>query len=99
MQRIAAILACSVFSTGCVLSTDAVVSGDAIFDPRLLGTWQQISSPEGAVVLRSGAKGYAIEYTDRGGKTVRLEGRLGRLGKRLVLDVWPTPRETELPEP
>jgi hypothetical protein len=100
VQKIAVILACSVLSTGCVLSTDAVVSeGDAIFDPRLLGTWQQVSSPEGAVVLRSGAKGYAIEYTDGRGKTVRLEGRLGRLGKRLVLDVWPTPRETELPEP
>jgi len=81
MQKLAAILACSVLSTGCVLSTDTVVSeGDAIFDARLVGT-------------------YAIEYTDGRGKTVRLEGRLGRLGKRLVLDVWPTPRETELPEP
>jgi hypothetical protein len=100
MHKVAAVLACSVLSAGCVLSTDAVISeADAIFDSRLLGTWQQVSNPDGAVVRRSGPKGYAIEYTDRGGKAVRLEGRLGRLGKRLVLDVWPTPSETELSEP
>ena len=100
MHRIAAILASSVLLTGCVLSTDAVVSErDAIFDPRLLGTWQQVSDSDRAVVFRTGEKGYAIEYTDRNRKVVRLEGRLGRLGKRAVLDVWPAPRETDLPEP
>ena len=100
MHRIAAILACSILLSSCVLSSDAVVSeGDAIFDPRLLGTWQQLSDSDRAVVLRTGEKGYAIEYTDRTGKAVRLEGRLGRLGKRTVLDVWPTPSETDVPEP
>ena len=100
MHRIAAVLASAILSTGCVLSTDAVVSDrDATFDPRLLGTWQQISSFDRAEILRTGAKDYAIEYTARGGKVVKLEGRLGRLGKRMVLDVWSTPRETDVPEP
>ena len=92
-----ALLACTVFSGGCVLSSDTVVSeSDAIFDPRLLGTWQDTSSGDRAIVSRTVAKGYAIEYTDRAGKVARLEGRLGRLGTRLVLDLWATPRETDV---
>jgi hypothetical protein len=100
MQKIAAILACSVLLPGCVLSTDAVVSeADATFDPRLLGTWYEIESSDRAVVSRTGAKGYAIEYTDRTGRVVRLEGRLGRLGTRTLLDLWITPSDTEVAEP
>jgi len=99
MHKPVAILAC-ILLAACVLSSDAVVSeGDAIFDARLLGTWQQLSDSDRAKVLRTGEKGYAIEYTDRTGKVVRLEARLGRLGKRMVLDVWPTPRGTDVPEP
>lgn len=100
MQKLLAALAYCFLLTGCVLSTDAVVSeGDAIFDTRLLGTWEEVSSSDRVVVSRAGTKGYAIEYTDSVGKVASLEARLGRLGKRLVLDLWPTPRETDVREP
>ena len=94
------ILACTVLSAGCALSTDAVVSeSDAIFDPRLIGAWQDTSGGDRVIVSRAGAKGYAIEYTDGAGKVARLEGRLGQLGKRMVLDVWATPREADVVDP
>jgi hypothetical protein len=93
-------MACTVLSAGCALSTDAVVSeGDAIFDPRLIGAWQDTSGGERVIVSRAGPKGYAIEYTDGAGKVARLEARLGRLGTRLVLDLWATPRETDVVDP
>jgi hypothetical protein len=93
-------LACTVLSAGCALSTDAVVSeGDAIFDPRLIGAWQDTLGGDRVIVSRAGANGYAIEYTDGAGKVARLEGRLGHLGKRIVLDVWATPREADVVDP
>ena len=42
---------------------------------------------------------YLVSYTDGEGKVGSFEGRLGRLGDRLVLDVWPAPRATDLPRP
>ena len=83
---------------GCVLSVDPVVTEtDATFDPRLIGTWSN-SASEFAVVTQAGELSYAIEYTlDE--RTGRLAGRLGRLGNRTILDVWPEPQEGELPQP
>jgi len=84
--------------TGCVLSIDAVVSeSDANFDARLLGAWEEVSGFHRAVVSRASESTYAIEYTSDG-KVTRLEARLGSLDGRSVLDVWPTPRDGDLPE-
>lgn len=80
--------------SGCVLSIDPVIpEPGAIFDQRLIGTWEEVSGSDRAVVSRAAANTYAIEYTT-GGKVGRLEARLGRLGGRLVLDVWPAPRDS-----
>jgi hypothetical protein len=92
------VLAAALVLTGCVLSIDAVVPESlATFDQRLLGTWEEVSGSDRAVVSRSTENRYEIEYTSSG-NVARLEARLGRLGDRLVLDVWPAPPEADLPQ-
>lgn len=84
--------------SGCVLSPGAVVSpAEATSDPRLLGTW--VSEENRVVIAPSIEKTYAIEYTNEDGKTGRFEGRLGKLGGHLVLDVRPAPHEVDIPAP
>ncbi|UCC49654.1 MAG: hypothetical protein JSV41_05710, partial [Gemmatimonadota bacterium] len=84
--------------TACVLSIDPIVlETDATLDQRLLGTWEEVSDSDRAVISRASESTYAIEYTSDG-KVMRLEARLGSLGGRSVLDVWPTPRDGDLPE-
>jgi hypothetical protein len=81
-----------------VLSVDPVVSESrATFDPRLLGTWEEVSGSDRAVVSRAEENTYAIEYASAG-KVSRFEARLGRLGEQLVLDVWPTAPDSDEPE-
>jgi hypothetical protein len=82
----------------CVVSIDAIVpESDAIFDPRLVGTWEEVSGSDRAVISLASDHTYAIKYTSRGERS-SFEARLGSLGGRSVLDVWPTPRDGELPE-
>jgi hypothetical protein len=102
MQRraVTGVLSLAFIFSGCVLSVEPVVSeADAIFDGRLLGTWE--SEDERAVVSRAGGNSYAIEWWDEQqvnyGSAGRFGAHLGRLGDRLVLDVWPEPAEDEVP--
>ena len=98
MSRLGGLMVPAIVLTGCVLSIDAVVSeSDANFDARLLGAWEEVSGSDRAVVSRASESTYAIEYTSDG-KVTRLEARLGSLDGRSVLDVWPTPRDGDLPE-
>jgi hypothetical protein len=84
---------------GCVVATDAVVpSATAAFDQRLIGTWNEVNGSDRAVVTRGDSVTYAIDYTSNN-KTGRFSARLGLLGKRHVLDIWPTPGSEEIPEP
>ncbi len=100
MCKISGVLALSIVLSGCALSIDAVVSeSDALFDPRLLGSWEEVTGSDRATISRAAGNTYAIEYTDGEGKVGRFEARLGWLGERLVLDVWPAPPETDLPAP
>lgn len=97
MPRFGGALGFAIVLSSCVLSIDPVIpESGATFDPRLLGTWEEGSVR--AVVSRAAENSYAIEYTSDG-KVGRFEARLGRLGDRLVLDVWPAPRDSDLPEP
>jgi hypothetical protein len=97
--RLGAILALAIFMSGCVLSVEPVISESvATFDPRLLGSWEENSGSDRAVVSRAAENEYAIEYTSDG-KVSRFQARLGRLGGRTVLDVWPAPRDSDLPQP
>ena len=99
MPRLISVLGLVVVATGCVLSVDPVIpESGAAFDPRLIGAWQETPGSDFAVITPKGPGGYAIQYTTAG-RTGAFEARLGRLGDRLVLDVWPTPGEKDLPEP
>lgn len=81
----------------CAVSEDVhtlrpvVAESDAIFDARLVGTWEWVDGKnvERAVISRDTGKPYSIEYDK-----YRFEARLGRLGGRQVLDVWPAPPDT-----
>jgi hypothetical protein len=97
--KLVGILGYGVVLSGCVLSVDGIIpESDATFDPRLLGTWEEVSGSDRAIVSRATENTYAIEYTSDG--TVgRFEARLGRLGERMVLDAWPAPRDHDLPAP
>ena len=100
MKLPAASLLCCLLVTGCVLSIDAVVpASDATFDPRLLGEWQGESGREHAVIARDSGGAYAIAYTDDKGKRGNFTARLGRLGPKLVLDVWPAPDDATVQGP
>ncbi|MFH1183700.1 MAG: DUF4185 domain-containing protein [Chloroflexota bacterium] len=99
LLRLGSALALTVILGGCVLSGEPVVlESDATFDPRLLGMWKEVSGSDHAVVSRTAGNTYAIEYSSDG-NVGRFEARLGRLGDRLILDVWPTPGDKELPKP
>lgn len=85
---------------GCAVSINPIVpESAATLDPRLIGTWRNLSGSEWATVTPAGRNTYAIEITSRKGKTGRFSARLGRLSEYLVLDVWPAPRKGELPDP
>lgn len=95
------LIACSalVVLGGCVVSADGVVEEqDAELDPRLLGHWEAVEGSDRVVISRGRGNAYVLEYTT-GGHTGAFVGRLGRLGKQLVLDVWPEPGGEQLPEP
>lgn len=79
----------------CVLSVEPVIpESEAIFDSRLTGEWELIDGSDRATITWDGEE-YAIEYTDGPGPLERDEvtrsfgGRLGLLGDRMVLEVWP----------
>lgn len=85
--------------SACVLSVEPVVpESAATFDARLLGAWQADDASDRAVVSRAAGNTYAIEYTSNH-HVGRFEGRLGQLGARVVLDVWPVPRDGEIARP
>lgn len=97
--KIGGVLGLAIVLSACVLSVEPVISeSGATFDPSLLGTWEEVSGSDRAVVSRAAENTYAIEYTSDG-KVGRFEARLGRLGERLVLDVWPAPRDSDLAQP
>src|SRR5262249_52392812 len=99
MKKLTVVLGVAIVLSGCVLSIDPVVSETgATFDAGLLGTWEEVSGSDRARVSRSAENTYVIEYTSEG-KVGRFEARLGWLGKRLMLDLWPAPREEDLLQP
>ena len=92
-------LACSFLVSGCVLSVNPIIAeSDAVVDPRLLGSWEEISGSDRANISRGTANNYEIEYTSEG-RTGRFEARLGNLAGHRILDVWPAPRKGDLPDP
>lgn len=92
------LLALTLVPAACVMSTDAVVSErDALFDPRLIGTWEAAADTDRVVVTRGQDNSYVFTFTDKKDVVARYTGRLGRLGNRTVLDVWPDEELTDVP--
>lgn len=99
MLELCGVLGFAIVVSGCALSVNPVIpESSATFDPRLLGTWEDTSGSDRAVVSRAAENRYAIEYTSDK-RVGRFEARLGQLGERLVLDIWPAPRDGDLPRP
>jgi hypothetical protein len=82
-------LAASTGLAACVVSIDPVVTeADAIFDPELLGVWLEVDGNDRAVVTHAGENLYEIEYMSEL-EAHLYRARLGELGARRILDVWP----------
>lgn len=97
LPQLGAALGLAVALSGCALSIQPVVpESGSIFEPRLLGTWEEVGGSDRAVVSRTSENTFAIEYTSEG-KASRFEARLGRLGTHLVLDVWPAASDGDRP--
>ncbi len=90
-----AALACAITVVGCVLAIDEVVPPqESEFDPALIGlwegTWEGDSAAASAVITTADTHTYLIDYTaEDGERTGSFEARLGRLGDRVALEVWP----------
>lgn len=98
MRAIVVLFALTLLPAACVLSTDAVVSErDALFDPRLIGTWEAPADTDRVVVTRGQGNSYVFTFTDRPGVIARYIGRLGTLGNRTVLDIWPDEPSLDAP--
>jgi hypothetical protein len=88
---VSTIAALSLALTACVLSIEPVIpESESTFEPALLGTWALGGAADTAVVGRDGKSGYLIDYTDGEGERGQFEGRVGRLGGRMLLEVTPT---------
>lgn len=62
--KLVSIFAVLLALTGCLVSLDEIVpESDAIFDPRLVGTWELESTSDRAVITRASKLTYAIEFT------------------------------------
>lgn len=98
MLKLVSLPALALALAGCVVALDAIVpESDAMFDPRLVGTWEEVSGSDLAVISGASDHAYAIEHTSEG-EISRFQARLGSLGGRLVLDVWATPDDGEVPQ-
>lgn len=66
-----------------------VTDADRVAEPRLIGSWQDSSGKESAVITVAPENDYLLTYTDGDGKTGQFRARLGRLGPYRVLDLEP----------
>jgi hypothetical protein len=84
--------ACSAL-VACVVSVEPLVpEADALFDPLLLGVWGEVAGSDRVEVSRGTGNLYEIIYAS-GTEEGRYHARLGELGGRRILDVWPAPVE------
>lgn len=95
MRRSGPLLLSWLLASSCVLSVDGYVPLDrALADSSLAGTWLH-GSRERVVMNWDGDAGYELAYLDPEGKAGRFQAVLGRVGGRLVLDVWPAAPKDE----
>ena len=71
--RLFPVLGLGLVVAGCVLTVDPVIpESEATFDPRLVGTWEEQSGSDFAVITQAAKGSYAIQYTS-GKKTTAFE--------------------------
>jgi hypothetical protein len=86
-------LAASLGLAACVVSIEPIVpEADAIFDPELLGAWLEVDGDDRVEVTRADESLYEIVYASDLAER-RYHARLGELGARRILDVWPAVEE------
>jgi len=62
---------------------------DLIFEPALIGTWEEKDSAETWVFSMSAVDEYRVVHTDEDGKKGQFEARLIKLGGQMFLDLCP----------
>lgn len=98
LLAVAAAATLAIGVAGCVLSAAPVIDDSkAIFDPALVGVWQPEDGSSRAVITQASETTYSVEYTEDGEVTL-FEARMGELASRRVLDLWPTPGESDVSE-
>lgn len=77
--------------TGCGVASVSpfVTEADRVAEPRLIGSWQDSSGRESAIIVAAPANDYRVTYTDGDGKSGEFKGRLGAMGPYRVLDLEP----------
>lgn len=73
----------------CVYAIDSAIPDSMqTFEPRLVGTWT--TGSDTATIARGGNSGYRIFWKNTEGDSLRMHGRLGRLGDHDVLELVPS---------
>jgi hypothetical protein len=97
ISRVSGSVAVAVLLVGCVTSVNPIVrESSATWDPRLLGTGEEASGSDRVVISQASERMYAVEYASDG-SVVHFGARLGSLGDRAILDLWPTSRGGQSP--
>src|SRR5689334_22571583 len=89
--RAVVVVASTLLATACsnVMTVDDVVTESAaISDYRLIADWYQVDGVERAHISRGASNDYAVSYVDKE-NSAQLRGRLGRMGKMIVMDLFP----------
>jgi hypothetical protein len=95
MKRSAIIAAVAlVVAAGCLpLAQPVYHEADLVFDPAVLGRWQQQDSNATWNFSRSEGKEYELVYTDNDGRSGRFIAHVAEFGGVRVLDLFPVKEE------
>lgn len=82
-------LACALASCGYGSVNPILSDADVQYDAALLGTWQDSTNGESAVITRDGPTGYSVLYKDEDGRSGSFQAKLGRIASFRALDLKP----------
>lgn len=88
-----------IVAAGCLpLAQPAYHESDLVFDPAVIGLWQQDDGPARWDFSHAGEKDYLLVYTDTEGRSGRFLARIGEFGGIRVLDLFPVKEDIEANE-
>lgn len=89
LPAFASALGVTVLLGACVYTIDSAIPDSMqTFEPRLVGTWT--TGSDTATIARGQESGYRVFWKNTGGDSLRMHGRLGRLGNHDVLELVPS---------